>query len=115
MFDCLSNVDVKHKLIPIFVWPFKHYNQAIIAEFYWLPFFPLNKCLKAFANGWLFTSVQAAVGTMDFIIDTVSAVHPLAPLIALLKLNGKLITVGLPNKPLELPIFPLVLGKPRLP
>ena len=52
---------------------------------------------------------------MDFIIDTVSAVHPLAPLIALLKLNGKLITVGLPNKPLELPIFPLVLGKPRLP
>lgn len=49
---------------------------------------------------------------MDFIIDTVSAVHPLAPLLALLKLNGKLITVGLPNKPLELPIFPLAMGKP---
>lgn len=51
------------------------------------------------------------MGTMDFIIDTISAVHPLYPLISLLKLNGKLITVGLPDKPLELPIFPLVLGK----
>ena len=54
------------------------------------------------------------MGTMDFIIDTVSAVHPLAPLIALLKLNGKLITVGLPSKPLEQPSFPLVMGKPQL-
>lgn len=53
------------------------------------------------------------MGTMDFIIDTISAVHPLYPLISLLKLNGKLITVGLPDKPLELPIFPLVLGKMR--
>ena len=51
------------------------------------------------------------MGTMDFIIDTVSAVHPLYPLLTLLKINGKLITVGLPNKPLELPIFPLVMGK----
>ena len=51
------------------------------------------------------------MGTMDFIIDTVSIVHPLAPLPSLLKLNGKLITIGLPDKPLELPIFPLVLGK----
>lgn len=56
------------------------------------------------------STVQAAMGTMDYIIDTVSAVHALAPLIGLLKLNGKLITVGLPNMPLELPIFPLVLG-----
>ncbi|PKI79349.1 hypothetical protein CRG98_000294 [Punica granatum] len=55
--------------------------------------------------------MQAAFGTMDYIIDTVSAVHPLAPLISLLKLNGKLVTVGLPDKPLELPIFPLVLGR----
>lgn len=55
--------------------------------------------------------LQEAFGTMDYIIDTISAVHPLAPLISLLKLNGKLVTVGLPEKPLELPIFPLVLGK----
>ncbi|PON60759.1 Alcohol dehydrogenase superfamily, zinc-type [Parasponia andersonii] len=55
--------------------------------------------------------IKASLGTMDFIIDTVSAVHPLTPLLALLKLNGKLITVGLPDKPLELPIFPLVMGR----
>ncbi|XP_057978433.1 probable cinnamyl alcohol dehydrogenase 9 [Malania oleifera] len=55
--------------------------------------------------------MKAALGTMDFIIDTVSAVHPLAPLLGLLKLNGKLVTVGLPEKPLELPIFPLVMGR----
>lgn len=55
--------------------------------------------------------MQAAMGTIDYIIDTVSAVHPLTPLLALLKVNGKLVTLGLPEKPLELPIFPLVLGK----
>ncbi|KDP35308.1 hypothetical protein JCGZ_09467 [Jatropha curcas] len=55
--------------------------------------------------------MKAAIGSMDFIIDTVSAVHALAPLLSLLKPNGKLITLGLPDKPLELPIFPLVLGR----
>ncbi|KAK4430652.1 putative mannitol dehydrogenase [Sesamum alatum] len=55
--------------------------------------------------------LKAAMGTMDFIIDTIAAVHPLAPLLDLLKMNGKLVTVGLPDKPLELPIFPLVLGR----
>lgn len=55
--------------------------------------------------------MKAAFGTMDYIIDTVSAVHALAPLLSLLKTNGKLVTLGLPEKPLELPIFPLVLGR----
>ncbi|KAK9111218.1 hypothetical protein Scep_018737 [Stephania cephalantha] len=55
--------------------------------------------------------MKTASYTLDYIIDTVSAVHSLAPLIGLLKLNGKLVTVGLPNKPLELPIFPLILGR----
>ncbi|XP_057806616.1 probable cinnamyl alcohol dehydrogenase 9 [Salvia miltiorrhiza] len=48
---------------------------------------------------------------MDFIIDTIAAVHQLAPLLSLLKMNGKLVTVGLPDKPLDLPIFPLVAGR----
>ncbi|KAG9130972.1 hypothetical protein Leryth_006765 [Lithospermum erythrorhizon] len=52
--------------------------------------------------------MQAAMGTLDGIIDTVSAVHPLVPLLMLLKPHGKLITVGLPSKPLELPVFPLI-------
>ncbi|GAB2279285.1 Probable mannitol dehydrogenase [Dionaea muscipula] len=55
--------------------------------------------------------MQAAIGTMDGIIDTVSAFHPLLPLIGLLKSNGKLIMVGAPDKPLELPTFPLLMGR----
>jgi len=50
---------------------------------------------------------------MDYIIDTISAVHALYPLLGLLKVNGKLIALGLPEKPLELPMFPLVLGKEK--
>ncbi|KAJ8765679.1 hypothetical protein K2173_014801 [Erythroxylum novogranatense] len=55
--------------------------------------------------------MQAAQGTMDGIIDTVSAVHPLLPLIGLLKSHGKLVMVGAPERPLELPVFPLLMGR----
>uniref|UniRef100_A0A6N2MB98 Enoyl reductase (ER) domain-containing protein n=1 Tax=Salix viminalis TaxID=40686 RepID=A0A6N2MB98_SALVM len=55
--------------------------------------------------------MQAAIGTMDGIIDTVSAAHPLFPLIGLLKTQGKLVLVGGPPKPLELPVFPLIMGR----
>ncbi|KAL5556616.1 hypothetical protein UlMin_038852 [Ulmus minor] len=55
--------------------------------------------------------LQAAIGTMDGIIDTVSALHPLVPLIGLLKAHGKLVLVGAPVKPLELPVFPLIMGR----
>ncbi|KAI9164827.1 hypothetical protein LWI28_006354 [Acer negundo] len=55
--------------------------------------------------------LQAATSTMDGIIDTVSAPHALPPLIALLKTNGKLVLVGAPEKPLELPVFPLLMGR----
>ncbi|KAG8377985.1 hypothetical protein BUALT_Bualt08G0090700 [Buddleja alternifolia] len=52
--------------------------------------------------------LEAAAGSLDGIIDTVSAMHPLPPLLALLKPHGKLIVVGAPEKPLELPVFPLI-------
>ncbi|OAY58786.1 probable mannitol dehydrogenase [Manihot esculenta] len=55
--------------------------------------------------------MKAAMGTIDGIIDTVSAMHPLVPLIGLLKTNGKLVLVGAPEKPLELPAFPLLMGR----
>ncbi|RWR74094.1 Alcohol dehydrogenase superfamily [Cinnamomum micranthum f. kanehirae] len=55
--------------------------------------------------------MEAAMGTMDGIIDTVSATHPLMPLLGLLKSHGKLVLVGLPEKPLELPAIPLVMGR----
>ncbi|XP_024988128.1 probable mannitol dehydrogenase [Cynara cardunculus var. scolymus] len=55
--------------------------------------------------------MQGAVGTMDGIIDTVSADHPLVPLIGLLRPNGKLVLVGAPTKPHEIPAFPLLFGR----
>jgi cinnamyl-alcohol dehydrogenase len=55
--------------------------------------------------------MQAAMGTLDGIIDTVSAVHALVPLLFLLKSHGKIIMVGVPEKPLELPVFPLIIGR----
>lgn len=51
---------------------------------------------------------------MDGIIDTVSAVHPILPLIRLLKTNGKLVVLGAPEKPHELPVFPLLMGKAHI-
>ncbi|KAH6832888.1 cinnamyl alcohol dehydrogenase 7 [Perilla frutescens var. hirtella] len=55
--------------------------------------------------------MQAAAGTLDGIIDTVSAQHPLPPLLSLLKAHGKMVVVGAPEKPLELPAFPIITGR----
>ncbi|KAK3433812.1 hypothetical protein EUGRSUZ_D01088 [Eucalyptus grandis] len=52
-----------------------------------------------------------AMGTMDGIIDTASAVHALLPVIGLLKVNGKLVMVGAPEKPPEPLAFPLLIGR----
>ncbi|KAL3527575.1 hypothetical protein ACH5RR_012231 [Cinchona calisaya] len=56
-------------------------------------------------------AMQAAAGTLHGIIDTVSAVHPILPLLSLLKNHAKYILLGAPGKPLELPVFPLLLGR----
>ncbi|KAE8099582.1 hypothetical protein FH972_017553 [Carpinus fangiana] len=53
--------------------------------------------------------VQAAKSTMDGIIDTVFASHPILPLIDLLKTHRKLVLLGAAEKPLELPVFPLLI------
>ncbi|CAK9156012.1 unnamed protein product [Ilex paraguariensis] len=56
--------------------------------------------------------MKGAMGTLDGIIDTVSAVHPIRPLVNLLKSHSKLILLGAPNKPDELSFFPLlILGR----
>ncbi|CAI9111399.1 OLC1v1011619C1 [Oldenlandia corymbosa var. corymbosa] len=55
--------------------------------------------------------MQAAAGTMDGIIDTVSAVHAIMPLINLIKSQGKLICVGAPDKPVELHTVALLTGR----
>ncbi|KAJ4981803.1 hypothetical protein NE237_032640 [Protea cynaroides] len=55
--------------------------------------------------------MKAAVNTMDGIIDTASAPHPIGALIDLLKPNGKLVVVGAPEKTVQLPIFSLLMGR----
>ncbi|PNX92643.1 cinnamyl alcohol dehydrogenase [Trifolium pratense] len=55
--------------------------------------------------------MQAAIGTLDGIIDTVSAGHALLPMIGLLKTNGKLVMLGVIVKPLELPEYALLAGR----
>lgn len=54
--------------------------------------------------------LQAAAGTLDGILDTVSAIHPLLPLLSLLKFEGKLVLLGA-TKALELPVPPLLMGR----
>jgi len=58
--------------------------------------------------------MEAAAGTMDGIVDTVSADHPVAPLLDLLKPMGQMVVVGFPSKPLEVPAFGLVTGGKRV-
>ncbi|XP_076920943.1 mannitol dehydrogenase-like [Bidens hawaiensis] len=55
--------------------------------------------------------MQAARGTLDGIINTVSANHPIAPLLSTLKPHGKLVLVGIPDKPLEIAAFSLIGGR----
>ncbi|KAK4429431.1 8-hydroxygeraniol dehydrogenase [Sesamum alatum] len=55
--------------------------------------------------------MQTAAGTLDGIIDTVSAQHPIEPLLSLLKPHGKMLMVGAPEKPLELPVFSLIMTR----
>ncbi|KAI3960635.1 hypothetical protein MKX01_003809 [Papaver californicum] len=55
--------------------------------------------------------MQAAKRSLDFIIDTVSALHSLGPILELLKVNGTLSIVGAPAEPLGLPAFPMIFGK----
>ncbi|KAG5254137.1 cinnamyl alcohol dehydrogenase [Salix suchowensis] len=52
--------------------------------------------------------VQKAADSLDYIIDTVPVVHPLEPYLSLLKLDGKLILMGVINAPLQF-LTPMVM------
>jgi cinnamyl-alcohol dehydrogenase len=54
--------------------------------------------------------MKAAAGTMDGIIDTVSAGHQIVPLLDLLAPMGQIVLVGAPSEPLELPAYAIVPG-----
>ncbi|KAL5556629.1 hypothetical protein UlMin_038865 [Ulmus minor] len=55
--------------------------------------------------------MKAAMGTLDGIIDTVSAAHDIQPLVGLLKMDGKLVMVGIPDSPVQLPLLPMLQGR----
>jgi uncharacterized zinc-type alcohol dehydrogenase-like protein len=56
-------------------------------------------------------AMQKQVGSFDFIIDTVSAPHDVIPYLSALKLDGTFCMVGLPDKPLSIPVFNLLAGR----
>ena len=58
--------------------------------------------------------MQKHAGSFDFILDAVSADHDLNAYLALLKRNGTLTLVGVPEKPLPISAFHLLLGRHRL-
>ncbi|XP_028554776.1 probable mannitol dehydrogenase isoform X2 [Dendrobium catenatum] len=55
--------------------------------------------------------MKEVMGSMDGIIDTVSAAHPMEPLMDLLKVQGKLVVVGGSPEPLLVPSIPLLMGR----
>lgn len=58
------------------------------------------------------TKMQGKADTLDYIIDTVPVFHPLEPYLSLLKLDGKLILMGVINTPLQFLTPVVMLGKP---
>ncbi len=55
--------------------------------------------------------VKAAMGTFDYILDTVSAEHDFNMYLSLLRTNGVHICVGVPSKPAEIAAFSLLGGR----
>ncbi|KAK6946054.1 Alcohol dehydrogenase, N-terminal [Dillenia turbinata] len=57
------------------------------------------------------TKMQEAVDSLDYIIDTIPVFHPLEPYLSLLKLDGKLILMGVINQPLQFLTPVVMLGR----
>ncbi|HEX8068764.1 MAG TPA: NAD(P)-dependent alcohol dehydrogenase [Pyrinomonadaceae bacterium] len=58
--------------------------------------------------------LAAVAASFDFVLDTVSAPHDLNMYLNLLRLNGTMVLVGLPEKPAALDAFSLVANRRRL-
>ena len=55
--------------------------------------------------------MAACAGSMDMILDTVSAKHDVNSYLNLLKVDGSVVLVGLPPEPLEIGAFSVVMGR----
>lgn len=55
--------------------------------------------------------MQAAAGSLDGIIDTVSAMHDLQAYVALLRASGKYVCVGAPPEPYQISAFALLMRR----
>lgn len=64
------------------------------------------------ADAYLVSSDEAAMAasadSLDYIIDTVPVFHPLEPYLSLLRLDGKLVLMGVINQPLQF-LTPMVM------
>ena len=58
--------------------------------------------------------MQKHAGSFDFILDTVSANHDINAYLNLLRLDGNITLVGLPEKPLEVAAFSLIVARRSL-
>jgi cinnamyl-alcohol dehydrogenase len=56
--------------------------------------------------------MERAASSLDYILDTVPAVHPLQSYLPLLNVDGKLILVGVAPKPLQFDPVDIILGMP---
>ncbi|KAI4295701.1 hypothetical protein L6164_035718 [Bauhinia variegata] len=54
------------------------------------------------------TQMKGAADSLDYILDTVPVAHPLEPYLSLLKLDGKLILIGVTDTPLQF-VSPMVM------
>ncbi|HEY0308965.1 MAG TPA: NAD(P)-dependent alcohol dehydrogenase [Acidobacteriaceae bacterium] len=59
-------------------------------------------------------AMAAAAGTFDFILDTVSAPHDMDQYLSLLKPHGRYTIVGVPEKPMSVAAFTLIMGNRSL-
>lgn len=55
--------------------------------------------------------LQAVNGSLDGIIDTVSAKHPLGLYLSTLKVGGMSVMLGVPDESMELPTFNIIMRK----
>lgn len=77
-----------------------------------------DDALKLGADDFAATSDKSnfknLAGQFDFILDTVSAPHDYNAYLGLLKRDGTMILVGIPDKPTPLSAGPLIMGRRRL-